>query len=103
MAKFKEYDQRQGFFRTIIPDELLEENHPARIINIVVEHLDLESMCNEYSEEGCSSYHPKMLLKILFYSYMQGTMSSRGMWNNLKNRADYIFLSGDPRYLISVL
>jgi hypothetical protein len=36
-----------------------------------------------------------MMLKVLFYSYLTGTMSSRGMWEGLKNRADYIFLSGD--------
>lgn len=95
MDKFKEYNQAQGLFRTIIPEELLEEKHPARIVSIVVEHLDLEALYEEYSEEGCPGYHPKMLLKVLFYSYMTGMMSCRGMWNNLKYRADYIYLSGD--------
>jgi len=95
MDKFKEYNQDQGLFRTIIPAELLEEEHPARIVSIVVEHLDLEAVYEEYSEEGCPGYHPKMLLKVLFYSYMTGMMSCRGMWNNLKYRADYIYLSGD--------
>jgi transposase len=95
MDKFKEYNQRQGFFRTIIPHELLEQNHPARIIDIVVERLNLEKLYDEYSEEGCPGYHPKMLIKVLFYSYMIGMMSCRKMWNGLKYRADYIFLSGD--------
>ncbi len=95
MEKFKEYNQDQGLFRTIVPAELLEETHPARIIDIIIEHLDLEELYAEYSDEGCPGYHPKMLLKVLFYSYMTGMMSCRGMWNNLKYRADYIFLSGD--------
>lgn len=95
MDKFKEYNQVQGIFRTIIPEELLEEDHPARVVDVIVENLDLKKLYEEYSEEGCPGYHPKMLLKILFYSYMNGMMSCRGMWNNLKYRADYIFLSGD--------
>jgi transposase len=95
MEKFKEYNQKQGIFRTIVPDELLEQDHPARIIDIVVEHLDLKMLYDEYSEEGCPGYHPRMLLKVLFYSYVNGMMSCRSMWNNLKYRADYIFLSGD--------
>ena len=36
-----------------------------------------------------------MMLKVLFYSYRAGVMSSRGMWDALKTRADYIYLSGD--------
>jgi transposase len=95
MGNFKDYNQEQGIFRTIVPAELLEEDHPARIVDIVVENLDLEKLYEEYSEEGCPGYHPKMLLKVLFYSYFTGMMSCRGMWNNLKYRADYIFLSGD--------
>jgi transposase len=95
MEKFKEYNQKQGIFRSIIPGELLEDDHPARIIDRVVERLELEELYNEYSEEGCPAYHPKMMLKVLFYSYMTGMMSCRGMWDNLRYRADYIFLSGD--------
>ncbi len=95
MQKFKAYNQEQGIFRTIVPAELLENDHPARIVDIVIENLSLEKLYEEYSEEGCPGYHPKMLLKVLFYSYMNGMMSCRGMWNNLKYRADYIFLSGD--------
>ena len=95
MNKFRDYNQAQGIFRTIIPNNLLEEDHPCRIIDTVVEHLDLEKLYEEYSEEGCPGYHPKMLLKILFYSYMIGMISCRKMWENLKYRADYIYLSGD--------
>ena len=95
MDKFKEYNQKQGIFKTIVPAELIETNHPARIIDVVIENLNLEALYEEYAEEGCPSYHPKMMLKVLFYSYMIGMMSCRKMWDSLKYRADYIFLSGD--------
>ncbi len=78
-----------------MPSNLLEEDHPARIIDIVVENLDLTELYDEYSDEGCPGFHPKMLLKVLFSSYRNGLMSCRKMWDNLKYRADYIYLSGD--------
>ena len=95
MDNFRPYDQSQGAFRAIIPNELLEPEHPARVVNNVVELLDLSSVYSWYQDEGNQPYHPKMMLKVLLYSYQTGTMSSRGMWEGLKQRADYIFLSGD--------
>lgn len=95
MNNFREYNQAQGVFRPIVPDDLLEPEHPARVIDRVVELLDLEIIYDEYKEEGNLPYHPKMMLKVLFYSYYTGIMSSRKMWKGLKDRADYIFLSGD--------
>ena len=95
MDNFRAYDQSQGAFRAIIPNDLLEPEHPARIVDRVVELLDLSSIYGWYQDEGNQPYHPRMMLKVLFYSYLTGTMSSRKMWDGLKNRADYIFLSGD--------
>lgn len=95
MPTFKDYDQSQAVFRDIRPLELLEEDHPARVIDRVVELLDLQELYGEYAEEGKPAYHPKMMLKVLFYSYYGGLMSCRKMWDGLKQRADFIFLSGD--------
>jgi transposase len=95
MPNFREYDQRQGVFRQLVPNELLEEDHPARIVDAVVERLELEKVYAVYRDEGNTAYHPKMMLKVLFYSYLIGMMSSRKMEAGLEYRADYIFLSGD--------
>lgn len=95
MPTFKDYDQSQAVFRDIRPLDLLEEDHPARVIDRVVELLDLEELYQEYAEEGKPAYHPRMMLKVLFYSYHAGLMSCRKMWDGLKHRADFIFLSGD--------
>lgn len=92
---FRAYDQSQNVFRPIIVNDLLEPEHPARIVDKVVELLDLSRLYREYKDEGNQPYHPKMMLKVLFYSYYIGVMSSRKMWEGLKTRADYIFLSGD--------
>ena len=95
MNNFREYDQSQGVFRILHPEELLEEDHPARIIDKVVESLDLTKLYESYSKEGNPAYHPKMMLKVMFYSYYDGTMTGRKVEKNLEDRASYIFLSGD--------
>lgn len=95
MPVFKDYDQGQGVFRSIKPSELLEPDHPARVIDKVVEMLDLSEIYADYSEEGNPAYHPQMMLKVLFYAYYCGLMSSRKIWEGMKGRADFIFLSGD--------
>ena len=66
MPVFKEYDQSQGFFRVISPNELLEPDHAARVIDKVVEMLDLSEIYADYAEEGKPAYHPKMMLKAVF-------------------------------------
>ena len=56
---------------------------------------DLGKVYNECAKEGSPPYHPQMMLKMVFYAYHRGLMSSRKIWAGLKERADFIFLSGD--------
>ena len=95
MAKFRPYNQSQGIFKTLIPDTLLEAEHPARIINKVVELLDLSGLEDEYDEEGNVAYDVRMMIKVLFYAYYRNIFSCRKIWDSLRVRADFIYLSGD--------
>jgi len=94
MGNFKEYNQKQGALMMLVPDGLLEPEHPARIVDKVVELLDLSKIIDYYSDEGSAAYYPGMMIKVLFYGYQQGIFSGRSLENNLKLRADFIFLSG---------
>jgi len=49
---FRRYDQRQRFFVDVSKDSFLEEKHPARIIDLIVEGLDLSELYAQYSDEG---------------------------------------------------
>jgi len=90
---FRPYDQKQDFFVTVSKSSFLEENHPAAIIDFVVERLDLTELYEQYSDEGNPPYHPKMMLKVLFYAYYVGIMSSRTIWDCVINRADFMYLA----------
>lgn len=90
---FRPYDQRQRFFVDVSKDSFLDEKHPARIIDLIVEGLDLSELYRQYSKEGNPAYHPLMMLKVLFYAYYIGVMSSRTIWECVINRADFMYLA----------
>ncbi len=92
---FREYNQNQGILCSIIPAELINEDNPAYIIDRIVEKIDLSRIYQSYYLEGNPPYHPRMMLKVLFYSYYVNLMSSRKIRAGLiSGRADYLFLSG---------
>jgi len=58
---FRPYDQRQRFFVDVSKDSFLEEKHPARIIDLVVEGLDLSEVYGQYSDEGNRPYQFRVI------------------------------------------
>jgi len=95
MAKiFKPYPQGQT---TLFPSSLsekIEVNHPVRVVNSVIDRLDLSCLLEQYSSSGASSYHPRMLLKVLVYGYLTNTYSSRKLEAQLKCNIHFMWLSG---------
>jgi len=95
MSKFKPYNQKDSRMLIIEPDKLLEEEHPARIIDGIIEkYIDMSGIYANYSDTGRPAYHPKLMLKVLLYSYTEGVLSCRNMYKNVKYRADYKYLTG---------
>ena len=90
---FRAYDQNQDFFVTVSKETFLEEKHPASVVDLVIEKLDLTELYEQYSDEGNPAYHPKLMLKVLFYGYYVGIMSSRTIWDCVINRADFMYLA----------
>lgn len=90
---FRPYDQSQDFFITVSKKAFLDSEHPAAVIDQVVERLDLEAVYADYAKEGNPPYHPKMMLKVLFYGYYCGIMSCRTIWEQVIHRADFMYLA----------
>ena len=76
-TNFKDYIQHQNWLLPPSIEELIPADHPVRIVNGVVEQLDLDLLIAEYSKEWKTSYHTKMILKVMVYAYMDNTYSSR--------------------------
>lgn len=93
-ANFKDYNQQQNWLFPPSIEEMIDENHPVRVVNGVIEQINITSLINAYSHEGSSSYHPKMMLKIMVYAYMDNTYSSRKIEKAMRENINYMWLSG---------
>lgn len=94
---FKSYSQNQ---LSVLPpslDELISKTHPVRVINTVIDRLDLSVLEKSYEGGGASSYHPKMLLKVLIFGYLNNIYSSRKIEAALKENIHFMWLSGMSR------
>ncbi len=75
-------------------DELIEAEHLVRVVNRVIEQLDLRVVMAKYKGGGTSSYHPQMLLKVLVYAYCKKIYSSRKIAAALRENIHFMWLSG---------
>jgi transposase len=96
-AVFKPYTQSQPSLLPPSLDELIESNHPVRVVDSVIESLDLSSVYATYGGGGASSYDPSMLLKVVVYAYLRNIFSSRKMEEALKENIHFMWLSGQSR------
>lgn len=75
-------------------DDLVPMNHPVRIVNTIIDQIDISSIEKSYKGGGTSSYHPKVLLKILVYAYLRNLYSSRKIEQTLQENVHLMWLSG---------
>ncbi len=75
-------------------DEDIAENDPVRIVNAVVDSLNLANFNKLYKERGRSPYHPKMMLKAVIYAYMNNIYSCRKIEKALRRDIHFIWLAG---------
>src|SRR4030042_580563 len=59
--------------------------------------MDLSRLLAQYKGGGTSSYHPKMLLKVLVYAYTQQLYSSRKIAKALRENIYFMWLSGNQQ------
>ena len=94
---FKPYAQNQSWLLPPSLGELIPFGHIVRLVNDVVEGMDLAPIINEYKGGGSSSYHPRMMIKVLVYGYVEKRYSSREIEKALKENICFMWLSGMQR------
>ena len=62
---FKTYNQSQAMLLPPSLGELIPEEHLVRVVNRVVDEIDLQALLEKYKGGGTSAYHPRMMLKVL--------------------------------------
>jgi transposase len=92
---FKPYTMDQPALLPQNLEELIPEDHMVRVVNRVIDELDLEPILKEYKGGGTSSYHPRMMLKVLVYAYTQRVNSSRQIAKGLRENVNFMWISGN--------
>lgn len=75
-------------------DDLVPDNHSVRIVNSILDQIDLRCIEETYKGGGTSSYHPRDLLKILVYAYLRNLYSSRKIEQALGENVHFMWLTG---------
>jgi transposase len=96
MAKpiFKTYQQNQAYLFPPSLEDMIDANHPVRLVNEVIDRIDMDIIVKKYKGGGASSYHPRMLLKVLIYAYLNNVYSSRKMEEAVKRDIHFMWLAG---------
>ncbi|MBL6980536.1 MAG: transposase, partial [Anaerolineales bacterium] len=68
---FKPYVMGQPSLLPADLEELIPRDHIVRTIHEAIEQIDLSILYAQYKGGGSSSYHPKMMLKLLVFGYVE--------------------------------
>src|SRR5512136_856426 len=91
---FKDYSPNQILLLPPSLEDMIDPNHPVRVINQVIDNLDINTLIRKYKGGGCSSYHPRLMLKILVYGYLTNLYSSRKIEQAVTQNIHFMWLSG---------
>lgn len=91
---FKPYQQNQPMLLPPSLEDLIPEGHLVRVVNEMIDEIDMEPLIRQYKGGGTSAYHPKMLLKVIVYAYTQRAFSSRQIAKALRENIHFMWLSG---------
>ena len=99
MAKvtYKSYNQNDSLLFPHCIGDFIPENDPVRVLDAIVEHLDISAIEVTYKGGGASSFAPRMLLKVILYAYLQNIHSGRKIEALLKRDVNFMWLSGMQR------
>ena len=94
---YKSYAQNEIALFPLTLDEMVPASHRARVVNAVIDRLDISAIESRYKGGGTSIYHPRMLLKVITYAYLDNVYSGRRMETLLSENVAYMWLSGMNR------
>lgn len=94
---FKEYRMNQPQLLPQSVDELILEKHLVRVVNELIDQMDLSEIEKSYPGGGASSFHPRKLLKVLVYAYSEQIYSGRQIAKAVRENISFMRISGGNR------
>ena len=93
MATFKKYETGHAHGVVIDVGSYLAEGHLCKQVEKIVTKLDTSAIEAAYSERGQNALHPKLMLSVIFYGYMEGIRSGRKLAKACAENLVFIYLS----------
>jgi len=91
---FKQDYRQQGMLIPLDLNDMIAADHPVRVVNDVLDKVDISEIIKKFRPGGTSSYHPRMLLKVVVYGYVSNVYSSRKMEEAVKSNIHFMWLAG---------
>jgi transposase len=92
-AIFKQYTQGQVCLFPMSLDEKIPADASVRLVNQIVDNLDINKVLFTYKGGGTSSYHPRMMLKLVLYAYLNNIYSCRKIEKQNLENIHYMWLT----------
>ena len=93
-TNFKPYDPDQGMLLPPYLEDLVPKGHLVRVVNRVMNSVEVDHLFDRFSDLGRSSYHPLMMLKAIVYAYSQKIYSGRRIAQALRQDINFMYLTG---------
>lgn len=74
--------------------ELVPENSMARVVDMVVRHVDRATLVALYPGGGTPAYDPQMMLKVILLAYASGIYSSRQIAKATRENIGFMWICG---------
>lgn len=99
MAKLaiKSDNRKQNLLLPPSLDELVPQNHIVRVVDAVIDRLDISDILSTYRGGGNSAFNPRMMLKVLVFAYLSNVYSSRRIEELLRRDICFMWLAGMRR------
>lgn len=92
--KFKPYETGDNYIFPPTTDEYIPKNHVARLVNLLIDRMDISFIIETYKGGGASSYHPGMMLKVWILGFIYRIYTSRKLEKALEENLPFIWISG---------
>jgi transposase len=91
---FKDHNSKQNLLFPPNIGDLIPQNHPVRIVDQIIDQINIGSLLDTYKGGGTSSYDPRMMLKVVIYGYLTNIYTSRKIEQALQQNVHFMWLSG---------
>jgi transposase len=96
MAKIVFKEDKSNQLLLLPPDlgSFIPDNHLVRVVDKVINEIKLAPLFDTYKGGGASSYSPRIMLKVLTYSYIERIYTTRRIEKALKENVNFMWISG---------